>query len=692
LQQQQRLHPHRAEYQRDYRYNAADQLVGIEDSEQGASQYQFDVLDQLTSSQLPHQPEILFAFDSFGNPQNTAGEGADSAVCVTQDRLEQWHDTHYRYDGFGNQVKTCSQQGNEQRRFNGLNQLTSFRKSGKYTQYHYDALGRRSAKISESQRIDYLWDGDQLIGEHCNGEYRWYLYELGSFKPVALIALGEIYYYQLDHLGTPLALTDQHGDIAWQADYSTEGVASLTIERITNPLRFQGQYYDVESGLHYNRFRYYDPTVGRFIHQDPIGLLGGINPYQYAPNPVQWVDPLGLSCKEGDLLGELDPNRFVPNSLQWVDPLELSCNDGKNIFESANQYLVDNRAGIANAVNKLSRVSPAGVFGIGAGYESILGLSEFLLDPYGNISNTFNSAKGLASDLFDAQFKGDIEAKIRLGETGLAMWEGGKKWASETIDHAITGDMFELGANTGSHVIDLATGVKAGLKLSTLKVPHGTASMNGVGAFGSTAFKVMKKLKLPCFKPGDALKKSFKNDREGLAAEFDKQLKNQQDGINKMTVGKYLENRERLAELVKIHGSKKARQILTNNGSAQRKARDDYFEKLKKIATKEYRGQGISSVEAERLALEKAKNTMKDLAALHDPDLIAGGDDKITGFGDKRVNSSLGSQWPKTGIDPSLDNQLPRQSRVTSMDAAARNALSNLGADAKMNVELTRCK
>ncbi|MGF1723171.1 DNA/RNA non-specific endonuclease [Photobacterium nomapromontoriensis] len=181
------------------------------------------------------------------------------------------------------------------------------------------------------------------------------------------------------------------------------------------------------------------------------------------------------------MLGELDPNRFVPNSLQWVDPLELSCNDGKNIFESANKFLVDHRAGIANVANKLSRVNPVGAFGIGAGYESTLGLSEFLLDPYGNISNAFNGAKGLTSDFVDATFKGDFAAKSRLGETGLAMWEGGKEWASETIDHAITGDMFELGANTGSHVIDLTTGVKAGLKLATLKVPHGTVSMNGAG-------------------------------------------------------------------------------------------------------------------------------------------------------------------------------------------------------------------
>ena len=60
-------------------------------------------------------------------------------------------------------------------------------------------------------------------------------------------------------------------------------------------LRFQGQYHDSETGLHYNRFRHYDPDMGRFISQDPIGLLGGENLYQHAPNPVGWVDPLGLA-------------------------------------------------------------------------------------------------------------------------------------------------------------------------------------------------------------------------------------------------------------------------------------------------------------------------------------------------------------------------------------------------------------
>ena len=92
------------------------------------------------------------------------------------------------------------------------------------------------------------------------------------------------------------------------------------------PLRFQGQYFDAETGLHYNRFRYYDPQIGRFTTQDPISLAGGINLYQYAPNPVQWVDPLGLSpmspCPHGNgsdsrpdfYVGPAGPSATMPST------------------------------------------------------------------------------------------------------------------------------------------------------------------------------------------------------------------------------------------------------------------------------------------------------------------------------------------------------------------------------------------
>jgi RHS repeat-associated protein len=110
-----------------------------------------------------------------------------------------------------------------------------------------------------------------------------------------------VYYYHADHLGTPQALTDAQGQLALEMDYQAWGEAREVITEaaasagIRNPSASSGQYHDDESGLHYNRYRYYDPEIGRFISRDPIGLMGGINIHSYAPNPVEWVDPLGLA-------------------------------------------------------------------------------------------------------------------------------------------------------------------------------------------------------------------------------------------------------------------------------------------------------------------------------------------------------------------------------------------------------------
>jgi RHS repeat-associated protein len=154
-----------------------------------------------------------------------------------------------------------------------------------------------------------------------------------------------IEYYQVDHLGTPQELTSAQGEVIWQATYaawgntvriitshdgSGQGVAlsegnrqrltphtdiaeqrfkKQTRQEAANEasfgprddqqqnLRFQGQYFDQETGLHYNRFRYYDPDVGRFTNQDPIAYVGGANFFRYAPNPVTFVDPFGLDYK-----------------------------------------------------------------------------------------------------------------------------------------------------------------------------------------------------------------------------------------------------------------------------------------------------------------------------------------------------------------------------------------------------------
>ncbi|MCV5274879.1 RHS repeat-associated core domain-containing protein, partial [Escherichia coli] len=103
----------------------------------------------------------------------------------------------------------------------------------------------------------------------------------------------------------------------WSASYDANGFAHVHIENVANPLRFQGQYFDQETDLHYNLARYYDPKLGRFIQQDPISIAGGINHYQYAVNPIQWIDPTGFLCEEGlkrlqQMLAEYQAQNNVP--------------------------------------------------------------------------------------------------------------------------------------------------------------------------------------------------------------------------------------------------------------------------------------------------------------------------------------------------------------------------------------------
>ncbi|VYU71800.1 Putative deoxyribonuclease RhsC [Metakosakonia massiliensis] len=155
-----------------------------------------------------------------------------------------------------------------------------------------------------------------------DGDRDWqtFIYEPGTHRPLAVVdghrrshPYGHkpaVYWYQLDHLGTPQSLTDVNGRQLYTCEYDAYGQVSDewflrdydTNERLLsfrNPLRFQGQYEDEESGLFYNLNRYYDPTLGRYITQDPIKLVGGSNFYQYCPNPVSWIDPLGLKGLPG---------------------------------------------------------------------------------------------------------------------------------------------------------------------------------------------------------------------------------------------------------------------------------------------------------------------------------------------------------------------------------------------------------
>ena len=299
---------------RGYHYNDQGQLSRIDDARRGSTQYHYDTIDRLIRVEGPN-PET-FVHDPAGNVL------ADKPSAIGQGNRLAFHgDSHYQYDAQGN--RSAQQRGKDRKlattyTYDAQNQLTAITANGIETRYAYDPLGRRIQKENPTSRTEFLWLDDVLLSETTCAEKhndnqtttRTYVFEPYSFKPLAFIENQKLYYYHLDHLGTPQEVSDHQGNIVWSGNYRAYGSLAVAQENaVENHLRFQGQYFDDESGLHYNRFRYYDPQVGRFINQDPIGLLGGINNYQYVPNPVGWVDPFGLSCKEGYLAEALEGHK-----------------------------------------------------------------------------------------------------------------------------------------------------------------------------------------------------------------------------------------------------------------------------------------------------------------------------------------------------------------------------------------------
>jgi len=170
---------------------------------------------------------------------------------------------------------------------------------GKKVEFEYDALGRRIRKTSEAGTTRWLWNGDVPVHEWREGEEvvgTTWVFEPDTFTPVAkLTSDGQRHSILTDYLGTPREMRDAAGKLAWKAQLDIYGVARVEEgEKEDCPWRWQGQYEDVETGLYYNRFRYYDPARGDYISQDPFRLLGGMQLYGYVPDPLAQVDAWGL--------------------------------------------------------------------------------------------------------------------------------------------------------------------------------------------------------------------------------------------------------------------------------------------------------------------------------------------------------------------------------------------------------------
>jgi RHS repeat-associated protein len=150
-------------------------------------------------------------------------------------------------------------------------------------EYTYNGAGQRIRKVTQTETrvYHYDWKGHLIAETNAAGQTLTKYVYLGD-QLLALIKPGNtVYYYHHDHLGTPRVLTDSAGNVVWKATFSPFGQVQIQVETVENPFRFIGQFFDSETGYHYNYHRYYDPKTGRYLTPDPIGLRGGINPYVY---------------------------------------------------------------------------------------------------------------------------------------------------------------------------------------------------------------------------------------------------------------------------------------------------------------------------------------------------------------------------------------------------------------------------
>jgi RHS repeat-associated protein len=342
----------------EFIYDPDGQLVSRFDAVRGAFAYQYDATGRLQSARSPRIDES-FRSDPAGNPMDTLS-ATTAIDKVAGNLLQRLTVKRFEYDDRGNTTRIWRIEADEQQevmdlQYDSENQLVKANRSNSMeAKYYYDPLGRRVAKtvtswqpatgqvsgafdqqtshemVNESHTI-FVWDSDRLVQEVNSDETITYLCKPESFVPIAQIhcdisqglyaapqseeaifdrKLGisnwqskpwatstRIYYINNDHLGTPQEAVTFEGSVVWMANYKAwGGIQSFSGSAIEQPLRFQGQYEDTETGLFYNRHRYYDPDTGRYLSQDPIGFAGGDNNfYRYAPNPFAWIDPLGLT-------------------------------------------------------------------------------------------------------------------------------------------------------------------------------------------------------------------------------------------------------------------------------------------------------------------------------------------------------------------------------------------------------------
>lgn len=329
-----------------YVWGLNNRLLKLIDSFNRETVFQHDALGNLLSARYSDNTFELRMPDAVGNLFKTTQQkdreyGPAGQLLATHSAKGT---TRYEYDAEGNLIRKTDPGDRIWRyEWNGAGMMAKvIRPDGKEVTFEYDAFGRRIKKTFNNKITRWVWDGHNPLHEwieyqnHSTENQSFaqlqtnaddiaisqrraqlqslepqgpparfnqgtkeqpitWLFEPDSFAPMAKLIGDEHYSIVNDHLGTPSVIFDKTGEHVWSANITVWGeLRNLRGEKSFCPFRFPGQYEDSETGLYYNRFRYFDPEAGQYVSQDPIGLHGGPALYAYVSNPTIWLDPLGL--------------------------------------------------------------------------------------------------------------------------------------------------------------------------------------------------------------------------------------------------------------------------------------------------------------------------------------------------------------------------------------------------------------
>lgn len=327
---------------------------------------------------LLEDPDCFYHYDDEGNLIFREFKHLqETGVRFDRKRMEKERGIHFLATGTGWLYEWAS---------NGMLKKV-IRPDGRPVEFRYDALGRRTAKQYFGKVTRWIWDGNVPIhewryktteiqpdekGESFQKEpienITTWVFEEGTFVPTAKIQEGKQYSIVSDYLGTPIQMYDEQGNKTWDCTLDIYGKV-LAIDKGTEfdcPFRYQGQYVDKETKLCYNRFRYYEPEIGNYISQDPIGLSAGERFYSYVKNVNLCIDIFGLVAKEFDIdtYGNISSRANIGDNLTahellqhaWLEQnnkLPTSKNRGVDLISKENPSIALREKGIHNRITAL---------------------------------------------------------------------------------------------------------------------------------------------------------------------------------------------------------------------------------------------------------------------------------------------------------------------------------------------------